>query len=279
MQKLSIRSITPCLLLLTLIIACGNSLTPMVSLSPMGTLTSTTTLTPLPSLTATITPHPDTAPVFTPIAVRFVTHGDREMPYVALTFDLCQLPDHPSGFVPEIVDTLVQYNLPATFFLGGDWMRTHPEETKLLAANPLFELGNHSWSHPDLREIGWRAMDEEIVKTQDMLYHLTGREAHLFRLPYGYYNDEVLSVIAGHGLTTIQWDTESGDPDPTFNAATIQWAVREGVQNGSIIIMHANGNGWHTAEALPGVIDYLLDQGYSLVTISQLIGLEPIKIP
>ena len=177
--------------------------------------------------------------------------------------------------MPEIIDTLVQYNVPATFFLGGDWMRTHPDETKLLAANPRFELGNHSWSHPDLREIGWRAMDEEIIKTQDMLYKLTGRAAHLFRLPYGYYNDEVLSVIAGHGLTTIQWDTETGDPDPTFDAATILWAVREGVQNGSIIIMHANGNGIHTAEALPGVIDYLLDQGYTLVTVSQLIGLEP----
>ena len=76
-------------------------------------------------------------------------------------------------------------------------------------------------------------------------------------------------------MTTIQWDSETGDPDPTFDAAKIQWAVEEVAQNGSIIIMHANGNGIHTAEALPGVIDFLLGEGYTLVTVSQLIGLEP----
>jgi peptidoglycan/xylan/chitin deacetylase (PgdA/CDA1 family) len=108
-----------------------------------------------------------------------------------------------------------------------------------------------------------------------MLYKLTGRESHLFRLPYGYSSDAALSIIAQHGLTTIQWDTETGDPDPNFDAETIQRAVREGAQNGSIIIMHANGFGWHTVEALPGVIEYLHSQGYILVTVSQLIGLEP----
>jgi peptidoglycan/xylan/chitin deacetylase (PgdA/CDA1 family) len=272
MKKPLKESISGCLLLLVLA-SCIYS--PAITPIPTVTASSTATLFPTETLTPTPTPHPEVAPVFAPIAVRFVTHGERDKPYVALTFDLCQLPDYPSGFVPEIIATLTQYEAPATFFMGGDWMRTHPEETVALAANPLFELGNHSWSHPDLREIGWRKMDEEIVSTQDLLYKLTGRESHLFRLPYGYYNDEVLSVIAQHGLTTIQWDTESGDADPNFDAATILWAVSEQVQNGSIIIMHANGNGLHTAEALPGVIDYLLDQGYTLVTVSQLIGLEP----
>ena len=52
--------------------------------------------------------------------------------------------------------------------------------------------------------------------------------------------------------------------------------MRERVQNGSIIIMHANGRGWHTAEALPQMIEYLQSQGYIMVTVSQLLGLEPI---
>ena len=81
-------------------------------------------------------------------------------------------------------------------------------------------------------------------------------------------------MIAWNGLYTIQWDVETGDP--TIDAERMNWAVHERVQNGSIIIMHANGRGWHTAEALPEMIQYLQNQGYTLVTVSQLLGLEPI---
>jgi peptidoglycan/xylan/chitin deacetylase (PgdA/CDA1 family) len=191
-----------------------------------------------------------------------------------LTFDVCQKPEYPAWFDRKIYDVLLRYNVPATFFMGGDWMRTHPDETLLLAQNPNFEMGNHSWDHPDLPDLSEAQISQEIVKTQDMLYKLTGRQARLFRLPSGLYNDLVLSVLAWHGLYTIQWDVETGDPDPTIDAVRMNRAVRERVQNGSIIIMHANGRGWHTAEALPEMIKYLLAQGYTLVTVSQLIGLE-----
>jgi peptidoglycan/xylan/chitin deacetylase (PgdA/CDA1 family) len=205
-----------------------------------------------------------------------IEHGDRDKPYVALTFDLCQKPELPSWFDQGIVDALVEYDVPATFFLGGDWMRTHPEETKLLAANPRFELGNHSWSHPDLPGLGEEAISKEILKTQNRLYQLTGRQAKLFRLPAGLYDDFTLVMIAWHGLYTIQWDVDTGDPDPTIDAERMNWAVRERVQNGSIILMHANGRGWNTAEALPEMIEYLRSEGYTLVTVSQLLGLEPL---
>jgi len=174
------------------------------------------------------------------------------------------------------VDVLTQYNAPATFFMGGDWMRTHVDETLLLASNPNFEMGNHSWSHPDLPGLSEEIISKEIVKTQNLLYELTGRQSTLFRLPSGKYDDLTLSVIAWNGLQTIQWDLETGDPDPTIDVERMNWAVRERVQNGSIIIMHANGRGWHTAEALPQMIEYLRGQGYTLVTVSQLLGLEPI---
>ncbi len=159
--------------------------------------------------------------------------------------------------------------------MGGDWMRTHVDETRLLASNPKFELGNHSWSHPDFPGLSEEAMSKQILKTENLLYQLTGRQARLFRLPAGLYDDLTLSVVAWRGLYTIQWDVETGDPDPTIDAERLNWAVRTRVQNGSIIIMHANGRGWHTAEALPGIIEYLEGQGYTLVTVSQLLGLEP----
>lgn len=251
-----------------------TTLLPTSTASPAPTFTPS--LTPLPSPTPTETPRSDIAPTLPHSAVNFIYHGDRDKPYVALTFDLCQKPEYPAWFDQGIVDVLTQNNIPATFFMGGDWMRTHVDETLLLASNPNFELGNHSWSHPDLPGLSEEIISKEIVKTQNLLYQLTGRQSTLFRLPSGKYDDLTLSVIAWNGLQTIQWDVETGDPDPTIDAERMNWAVRERVQNGSIIIMHANGRGWHTAEALPQMIEYLRGQGYTLVTVSQLLGLAPI---
>lgn len=278
---------------LILLSACASEAVPVLSASvtpshtasaiPTATFTSTPIVTPspippsaTPTQTPTETPRPDVAPTLPHAAVNFIYHGDRNKPYVALTFDLCQKPDLPAWFDQGIVDVLTNYDVPATFFMGGDWMRTHVDETLLLASNPKFELGNHSWSHPDLPGLSEEIISKEIIKTQDLLYQLTGRQSKLFRLPAGLYDDLALSVIAWHGLYTIQWDVETGDPDPTIDAERMNWAVRERVQNGSIIIMHANGRGWHTAEALPEMIEYLQNQGYTLVTVSQLLGLEPV---
>jgi peptidoglycan-N-acetylglucosamine deacetylase len=247
---------------------------PTFTASPSPTFTASTT--PPPSLTPTATPRPDIAPTLPHSTVNFIDHGERDKPYVALTFDLCQKPEYPAWFDQGIVDVLTQYDAPATFFMGGDWMRTHVDETILLASNPNFEMGNHSWSHPDLPGLSEEIISKEIVKTQNLLYQLTGRQSKLFRLPAGKYDDLTLSVIAWNGLYTIQWDVETGDPDPTIDAERMNWAVRERVQNGSIIIMHANGRGWHTAEALPQMVEYLRAQGYTLVTVSQLLGLEPV---
>lgn len=154
-------------------------------------------------------------------------------------------------------------------------MRTHPEETKALASNPTFELGNHSWSHPNFETLSPEEMDREIVMTEDELFKLTGRHSRLFRFPAGTYNALGLQVVAEHGLHAIQWDSVSGDPDPAFDAATILTEVQRTARKGSIVIMHANGRGWHTAEALPSIIEYLQNKGLTLVTVSQLIGLEP----
>lgn len=255
-----------------------TSTIPSQAVSPTLKITSipTSTLSPTPSPIQSPTLRPEHAPALPPIAISFITNGSRDKPYVALTFDLCQKPEYPAGFDRGIYDALVEANAPATFFAGGDWARTHPEETRLLAEQPLFELGNHSWTHPDLPDLSKKQIREQILKTQEILYQITGKQPRLFRLPAGLYNDKVLNVIAESGLYTIQWEVVTADPVPDNTAKNINKIVREGVQNGSIIIMHANGRGWHTAEALPEMIEYLRDQGYQLVTVSQLIGLEPV---
>ena len=253
------------------------------------TSTSSWTPTPAPSLTPTASPSPTATPVpftatprplYVPtlphIDIHFIRNGSRDRPFVALTFDMCQKPELPASFDQGIVDVLVKYSVPATFFMGGDWMRTHQAQTRELAGIPLFELGNHSWSHPDFEGLDEATLTREIMKTQQELYDLTGRQARLFRLPAGHYDAMGLIMVAWHGLYIIQWDADSADPVPDNDAQMMSGLVEQRVHNGSIVLFHANGRGWHTAEALPIIIQDMRAQGYTFVTVSQLIGLDPL---
>lgn len=205
------------------------------------------------------------------------TNGDRSTYKIALTFDLCQSEGDLSGYDSGIIRVLSETNTPATFFLGGQWIRDHATETMELANNPLFELGNHSWSHPDFSVISPEEMQQEILLTQQIMFDLLGYQTNIFRLPYGTYNEKALNVIWANGLYVIQWDIESGDPDPGIDAQHMTNWVLQQVQPGSIIIMHANGRGWHTAEALPAIIESIRQQGYTLVTVTELLGIQSLK--
>jgi peptidoglycan/xylan/chitin deacetylase (PgdA/CDA1 family) len=200
-----------------------------------------------------------------------VTHGGRSQPFIALTFDACQSASQPAGYDEAVIHILTQTGTPATLFLGGLWMQRHPDQTQALAANPLFELGNHSWSHADFSQLTAAEMNEEIERTQKLIISLTGQRPVLFRFPYDIETPEGLAVIDQHRLRAIGADVITGDPDPQVSARAIVKTVTSQAQNGSIIIMHMNTWGWRTAEALPAVIEQLHEQGYTFVTVSQLL--------
>jgi peptidoglycan/xylan/chitin deacetylase (PgdA/CDA1 family) len=224
-------------------------------------------------------PVPGAAPELPPIDPAIVTHGDRSLRYIALTFDACQTVGSPTGYDQAIIRILTGTHTPATLFLGGLWMQQHPAQTRTLAANPLFELGNHSWSHLDFTELSPEEMSREILRTQDAMYQLTGRQPTLFRFPFDTYTDDALAVVGQHGLRAMQADVISGDADPRISTRDLVNTVTARAQNGSIILMHMNTHGWHTAEALPPLIQRLRDQGYTFVTVSQLLGLAPLPTP
>ena len=242
---------------------------------------------PLPSLqpSATWVPSPASPelpyfgprPTFLPLAPQargLITSGARLQPFVALSFDACQRAGDLAGYDAEIIRILSETHTPATLFLGGLWMRDHVTQTRYLASNPLFELGNHSWSHLNFAEITPTLMVAEITRTQQIMWELVGRQPTLFRFPFGTFTQEALDIVAEQGLRAIQWDVVSGDPDPDVLAEPmVRWVLQQ-VQPGSIIIMHMNERGWHTAEALPTLIETLRARGYSFVTVSQLLKLE-----
>lgn len=218
------------------------------------------------------------APVLPAVAAQVVRHGPRRKKKIALTFDACST-QGPSVFDAGVIKTLISMKVPATLFLGGNWMEEHPDETIELARHPQFELANHTYLHPHLPRENDERVREELRRTQDMLYTLTGRTANLFRAPYGELDARVARLVGEEGLVSIQYDLASGDPDPRISAKRLLEYVASTAKNGSIVVMHMNGRGWRTAEALPRIILRLRKRGYKLVTVSELLGLPPAPAP
>jgi peptidoglycan/xylan/chitin deacetylase (PgdA/CDA1 family) len=252
---------------------------PAVTQEPASTLTVELTSTWTPSMTVTpsATPTPAVWQPLPPLPEEergLCTHGDRSQKWVALTFDCCQKAGDLAGFDQDIVDVLDQNQIPATFFLGGLWMRDHVDATQLLDENPLFEIGNHSWSHRDFPGLTRAEMEEEILKTQELMYELLGYQTRLFRFPSGEYTADALDVVADLGMYAVQWDVVSGDPVGSITPEHLRDWVLQQVEPGSIIIFHANERGWHTAEALPDIIHRLKEDGYRFVKVSDLLEIE-----
>ncbi|MEW5963837.1 MAG: polysaccharide deacetylase family protein, partial [Pseudomonadota bacterium] len=210
---------------------------------------------------------------------------------IALTLDLCEQPGEVAGYDGAIIDYLRAHGIKATLFAGGKWMRSHPERTRQLMADPRFELANHAEAHRNLRLLAGAALAEEIAGPQrayeaareqlSQMQCVTGHEAELahvprrmglFRFPFGACSAAALAAVNDAGLLAIQWDLSTGDPSPTQSAAAIAAAMVGNVRPGSIIIAHANGRGHNTAAALPIAIPKLRAAGYELVTVSELIA-------
>ncbi len=213
----------------------------------------------------------DEAPVLPPVEKGLVFNGPRDKARVAITFDACETAK-PARWDQKIWDILVAKDAKATIFLGGKWMESHPEQTVMIGQNPNIEIANHSYIHPDFTKISEARVREEIKRTQDVQWRMTGRQGITFRFPYGYYDDKSLAVAAEMGVYPIQWDVVSGDPSKSVKAKPMAREVLNKAQNGSIIIFHINGRGWNTAEALPEIIDGLRAGGFELVTVSELMG-------
>jgi peptidoglycan-N-acetylglucosamine deacetylase len=208
----------------------------------------------------------DHPPPPAPVKPQVVFHGDRSRKRVALTFDACAT-KIASGYDEEVIRVLIETRTPATLFLGGKWMLEHPGETRRLAAVDLLELGNHSFLHPHMTRIPDEQVRQELAWTQIVMYSLTGRQASLYRPPFGEHDERISRIAAEAGLITVQFDLASGDPDPGISKERLVHSVTTGARNGSIIVMHMNGRGWKTAEALNDIIAELRSKGFNLVTV------------
>ncbi|MGI9033195.1 MAG: polysaccharide deacetylase family protein [Acidimicrobiales bacterium] len=218
-----------------------------------------------------------------------MTSGPRDRRAVALTFDSnltdSMIRELDTGKVGSfdntaVIDELDQYQVPATIFLAGKWMERYPATVGRLAGDPLFELASHSYSDLgftdhcySLGRIPEGRMAADVQHSEDLLRSFTPRATKFFRFPGGCYDDAALRAIAPTGVVVVQYDVASGDAFGTDVAAIVR-EVLDKARNGSIVVLHITGGNTAplTAQALPAIITGLRDKGFSLETLTHLLG-------
>jgi peptidoglycan/xylan/chitin deacetylase (PgdA/CDA1 family) len=194
-------------------------------------------------------------------------HGYRSGNQVALTFDDGPDPLHTLALL-EILD---RYDALATFFCIGMQAMAYPQLVGEIAAHG-HAIGNHTWSHPFLLDLGTHEFSEQLDRTNEAIDAATGRTPTFFRPPYGARTPEIIQQVTASGMAFTLWDVDPRDWSMP-GADRIAEAVREQARHGSIILLHdGGGDRSQTVSALPRMLDNLLDCGYRLTTMDQLSG-------
>lgn len=195
-----------------------------------------------------------------------------DQPYIAMTFD-----DGPSAeTTPRLLEMLKQRNIKATFFLIGQNAAANPDLVRRILAEG-HEIGNHSWTHPQLSKLSDDKVTAEITKTQDAIKDASAFTPTLLRPPYGAITSRQRQWIADQfGLTIILWSVDPFDWKRP-GASVIAQRILSQVRPGAIVLSHDIHK--QTVDAMPATLDGLVAKGYKFVTVSQLIAMNKPKPP
>lgn len=194
-----------------------------------------------------------------------IRHGDQKKNLVALTFD--------DGFDPkeslQMLQTLKEKNVKATFFLKGRWIEKQKDIVDQIIADG-HEMGNHSQNHADFSKISLTKAHEEITHQEKALKAHNYSPKPYFRFPYGSRTPKMLQLIHDQGYSSIMWDVDTQDWLKDSNY--VKKEALSKTHNGSIILMHLGKA--TTAKVLPEIIDGLRKKGFTLVTVSELLNAD-----
>ncbi|MBE7089443.1 MAG: deacetylase [Clostridiales bacterium] len=182
---------------------------------------------------------------------------------LAISFDCAWGTD----YTDELLNVMSENDIKCTFFMVEFWTEKHPDFVKKIS-DLGHEIGTHSATHPHMSKMGKSAIEKELKSSKKAISDITNKPVELFRAPFGEYNNTVIETAYENGLYTIQWDVDSLDWKD-LSASEITARVLGKVKNGSIVLFHNQGK--HTAEGIKRIIPELKKQGYTFVTIGELI--------
>jgi peptidoglycan-N-acetylglucosamine deacetylase len=199
----------------------------------------------------------------------FITGGSPHHRVVALTFD-----DGPSPYTSGVVNVLVRMRVPATFFVVGQQLDDFAAGLKDEIRHG-FVVGDHTENHKDLAALPAAAVYGQIHDDAIRIARLGAPYPRLFRPPYGAYNSQTLSTLKQFKMLMTLWSVDTQDWTRPGTAAIVRRAL-SAARPGAIILMHdGGGDRSETIAALPAIINGLRRRHYELVTVPQLLKLDP----
>jgi len=185
-----------------------------------------------------------------------------QRPMVALTFD-----DGPSAHTGRILDVLERHDARATFFVIGRRLRARPE-VALRAHQSGHEVANHLYHHQSMTALDNAGIIRDLRAGSEAIIAITGESPPIMRPPGGAFNDRVSRVVGAEGYALIMWSIDTNDWRDR-NANTVYQRIMSNVRDGDIILLHdTHGT---TAAAMERVIPSLIQRGFTLVTVSELL--------
>ncbi|CAM4078508.1 polysaccharide deacetylase family protein [Lederbergia lenta] len=191
---------------------------------------------------------------------------------IALTFD-----DGPhSVYTPQILDVLAKYNAKATFFVIGEHAKKFPH---LISREKIegHEIANHTYTHSYSNQ---DKLEEELRKTDEVIYNITGAYPLFYRPIGGEYNERIVNTAVQQGFRVIMWSWHQDTQDwkrPGVNKIVSK--VLSGARPGDIVLFHdAGGDRSQTVEALQDILPALKKEGYTFVTVSELLQRTGIEV-
>jgi probable sporulation protein (polysaccharide deacetylase family) len=172
-------------------------------------------------------------------------------------------------YLPEILATLKIHKISASFFLEGNWVKQNPDLAKMIV-DAGHEVGNHSYTHPDMKQLSAAKIREQLTKTNEVIEATTGVKATWFAPPSGSYRDEVVKIAAEFKLGTVMWSVDTIDWQKPSQVTLINRVIGK-VHNGALILMHPTDS---TTRSLDSLIKQIQIKGLSIGTVTQLMDEE-----
>jgi len=174
-------------------------------------------------------------------------------------------------YLSEMLATLKKYNVSASFFLEGNWVKKNPELAKMIVSAG-HEVGNHSYSHPDMKQLTADKAREQMIKTNEIIEAATGEKCKWFAPPSGSYRDETVKIANELNMKTVMWTVDTVDwrkPSPEVLISR----VMSKIDKGSMVLMHPTES---TAKSLDQLITLIQKKNLQIGTVTELMNEERI---
>lgn len=207
-------------------------------------------------------------------AIKPIEQINTSQKVMALTINV----DWGEEYIPGILQELDKGKVKATFFITGRWAKNNPDLVQSIA-KAGHQIENHGYSHPHPDRLSVKSNQEEIKKTEEIIFNITGKKTSFYAPPYGEKGITGLKAAEELGYSTILWTLDTVDWRPGSSPGIIAKRVLDPEKKtgkklnkcGAIVLMHPKEN---TLKALPIILFQLAQEGFSLKTINELITLE-----